>query len=55
MDTLRVLHIATKSTHFSPKEKELSLFGQVAIDAKSVLTFEMCPLVAELKLKVSEN
>ncbi len=30
---------------------ERSFFDQVAIDAKSVLTFEKRPLVAELKLK----
>ncbi len=30
-------------------------FDQVAIDAKSVLTFEIRPLGAELKLKVSHN
>ncbi len=27
----------------------------MALDAKSVLTFEICPLVAELNLKVSHN
>ena len=31
-----------------------SFFDQVAIDSKSVLTFEKCPLVAELKSKISE-
>ncbi len=30
---------------------ERPFFDQVAIDAKDVLTFEKCPLVAELKLK----
>ena len=28
-----------------------SFFGQVAVDVKSVSTFEIRPLVAELKLK----
>ena len=34
---------------------EHTFFDEVAIDAKSVLTFEKCPLVAELKLKMSQN
>ena len=33
------------------QKSERSFFDQVAIDAESVLTFEKCPLVAELKLK----
>ncbi len=33
------------------QKNELSFFDQVAIDAKSVTTFEKHPLVAELKLK----
>ncbi len=32
----------------------MTLFNQVARDAKNVLTFEKRPLVAELKLKRSE-
>ncbi len=32
-------------------ERRPTFFDQVAIDAKSVLTFEKCPLVVELKLK----
>ncbi len=31
------------------------LFDQVAIDAKSVSTYKKGPLVAELKLKMSQN
>ena len=31
---------------------ERSFFDQVAVDVKSVLTFENRPLVAELKLKI---
>ena len=34
---------------------ERTFFDQVAIDAKSVSTFKKCPLVAELKLKMSQN
>ena len=33
---------------------ERSLFDQVAIDAKSASTLENCPLVAELKFKMSQ-
>ena len=41
--------------HRCAKKFECSFFDPVCIDAKSVLTFEKCPLVAEVKLKVSEN
>ena len=34
---------------------ECSFFDQVAIDAKSVPTFEKCYLVAELKLTMLQN
>ncbi len=34
---------------------ERTFFDQVAIDAKNVLTFEKRPLVAELKLKMSQT
>ena len=34
---------------------ERSFFDQVAIDDKSALTFENCPLVEELKFKMSHN
>ena len=34
------------------QKSESSFLDQVAIDVKSVLTFENCPLVAELKLKI---
>ncbi len=37
------------------KKFECTFFDQVAIDAKTVLTFENYPLVAELKLKMSQN
>ncbi len=37
------------------QKSERIFFDQVAIDAKSVLTFEKRHLVVELKLKVSEN
>ena len=37
------------------QKSERSFFDQVAIDAKSALTFENRPLVAELKLKMSQN
>ena len=32
-----------------------TFFDQVAIDGKSVSTFKKCPLVAELKLQMSQN
>ena len=34
---------------------ECTFFDQVAIDAKHVSTFKKCPLVAELKLQMSQN
>ena len=37
------------------KKFERSFFDQVAIDAKTVLTFENCPQVAKLKFKMSQN
>ena len=36
-------------------KSEHSFFDRVAIDVKSVLTFEKRPLVAELKFKMSQN
>ena len=38
-------------TRPSFKNLNVVFFHQVSIDAKSVLTFEKCPLVAEMKLK----
>ena len=37
------------------KKFERSFFDQVARDAETVLTFEIRPLVAELKFKMSQN
>ncbi len=37
------------------KKFEHTFFDQVTVDAKRVSTFEKCPLVAELKLKMSQN
>ncbi len=37
------------------KKIECCFFDQVAINDKSVVTFEKCPLVAQLNLRVSEN
>ena len=36
------------------KKSECSFFDEVAIDAKSVLTFGIRPLVAELKFRMSQ-
>ena len=36
------------------QKNDRNFFGQVAIDAKNVLTFEMHPLVGELKVKTSQ-
>ncbi len=40
---------------FSLNSFECSFFDQLVRDDKSVLTFENCPLVAVLKLKISQN
>ncbi len=53
----------TPLVHFAPlffnqtvfQKFERTFFDQVVIDAKSVSTFEKCHLVAELKLKMSQN
>ncbi len=37
------------------KKFERGFFGQVALDRKSVFTFEKQPLVEDLKLKISKN
>ncbi len=43
--------IILQPDHFSKFQK----FDQLAIDAKNVLTFEKCPLLAELKMKMSQT
>ena len=37
------------------QKSESTYFDKGSIDAKSALTFEKCPLVAELKLKMSKS